>query len=169
MNFICMFINHFHVNRCLCTQPRFETEVWSNSEMAYCMEPIVYSSQFNSLSYVTMIVKRKINKNLNRGFKKSILFEYQCIQHESTYWGHYFLRLLLETGPLFYEAIRAICRAKAVPSFLSYFKTLSIGRVSEIEPSTPRSQWNFTLLCVSLSIFQDWNMVQPIPTANGDH
>ena len=33
----------------------------------------------------------------------------------------------------------AICRAKAVPSFLSYFKTLSIGPVPGIEPATSRS------------------------------
>ena len=71
----------------------------------------------------------------------------------------YLLGTLFFTSPtgdgtaILYEVIRAICRAKAVPSFLSYFKTLSIGRVPEIEPLTPRSQWNFTLLCVSLSIF----------------
>ena len=29
--------------------------------------------------------------------------------------------------------------AKAVPSFLSYFRTLSIGRAPGIEPATPRS------------------------------
>ena len=33
----------------------------------------------------------------------------------------------------------AICRAKAVPSFLSYFKTLSVGPVPGIEPATSRS------------------------------
>ena len=32
-----------------------------------------------------------------------------------------------------------ICRAKRVPSFLRYFKTLSIGPVSGIEPATSRS------------------------------
>ena len=30
----------------------------------------------------------------------------------------------------------AACSAKGVPSFLSYFKTLSIGPALEIEPST---------------------------------
>ena len=33
----------------------------------------------------------------------------------------------------------AICSAKEVPSFLSYFKTLSIGPAPEIEPATSRS------------------------------
>ena len=33
----------------------------------------------------------------------------------------------------------AVCRAKEVPSFLSYFETLSIGPVPEIEPATSRS------------------------------
>ena len=33
----------------------------------------------------------------------------------------------------------AACRAKEVPSFLSYFKTLSIGPASGIEPATSRS------------------------------
>ena len=43
---------------------------------------------------------------LNRTLKKKCtLFEWQCIQHESTNWGHYILRLQLETGPLFYVVI----------------------------------------------------------------
>ena len=33
----------------------------------------------------------------------------------------------------------AICRAKAVSSFLSYFKTLSIGLVPRVEPRTSRT------------------------------
>ena len=33
----------------------------------------------------------------------------------------------------------AACRAKEVPSFLSYFKTLSIGPAQGIEPTTSRS------------------------------
>ena len=33
----------------------------------------------------------------------------------------------------------AACRAKGVPSFLSYFKTLSIGPAPGIEPATSRS------------------------------
>ena len=41
----------------------------------------------------------------------------------------------------------AICRAKAVPSFLSYFKTLSIGPVLAIEPMISLS----TMLSVKLT------------------
>ena len=55
--------------------------------------------------------------------------------------GTLFLRLLLETGPPFYVVIRATRRSsrshyKGVPSFLSQFKTLSVGPVSGIEPAT---------------------------------
>ena len=32
----------------------------------------------------------------------------------------------------------AVCRAKTIPSFLRYFKTLSIGPASGIEPLTSR-------------------------------
>ena len=35
--------------------------------------------------------------------------------------------------------VPAVCSAKAVPSFLSYFKTLSIGPAPGIEPTTSRS------------------------------
>ena len=58
--------------------------------------------------------------------------------------GTLFLGLLLETAPPFYVVIRAtqelaICGAKAVPSFLSYFETLSIGLAQGIEAATSRS------------------------------
>ena len=33
----------------------------------------------------------------------------------------------------------AACRAKEIPSFLSYFNTLSIGPAPRIEPATSRS------------------------------
>ena len=54
-----------------------------------------------------------------------------------------FLRLLLETGPPLYVVHRAKRKSsrllgkgtKAVPSFLSYFKTLSIGLVPGIKPT----------------------------------
>ena len=52
--------------------------------------------------------------------------------------GILFVRLLLETRPLFYVVIRAVCREKAVPLFLSYL-TLSIGPVPGIDPATSRS------------------------------
>ena len=51
------------------------------------------------------------------------------------------LRLLLETGPPFTWSSEppdglAARIAKGVPSFLSQFKTLSVGPVSGIEPAT---------------------------------
>ena len=70
------------------------------------------------------------------------LFECQCIEHESANWGHYILRLLIETGPPFYVVSReglAGCSAKEGPSFLSHFKTLSVGPAPGIEPATSRS------------------------------
>ena len=48
-------------------------------------------------------------------------------------------------GPPFYMVIRVTwrssrCRAKEVPSFLSYFKTLSIGLAPGNEPATSLSE-----------------------------
>ena len=68
----------------------------------------------------------------------------QSILHESTNWGHYFYfsywrrdrHFTLQSEPR--EGL-AVCRAMGVPSFLSYFKTLSIGRTPGIEPATCRS------------------------------
>ena len=56
-----------------------------------------------------------------------------CIYHESANWGRYIN--VSYWRPPFYEGL-AICRAKAVPSFLSSFKTLSIGPTPGIEPAT---------------------------------
>ena len=59
-----------------------------------------------------------------------------------------FLRLQLEKGTPFYVVIRATdqglaaCSTKRVPSFLSYFKTLSIRLAPGIEPATFRSAVN---------------------------
>ena len=58
--------------------------------------------------------------------------------------GHYFLRLLLKEGRYFTWSSKpregqAVCRAKEVDSFLSYFKTLSSGLVPGIKPVTSRS------------------------------
>ena len=81
-------------------------------------------------------------------FKKCTLFESQCIQHEQ--------ELLYQLGTLFFYVSywtpdclftcsseprkgQAVCGAKEVPSFLSYFKTLSIGPAQGIEPTTSRS------------------------------
>ena len=77
--------------------------------------------------------------------KKSTLFGCQCIKYESTNWGHYFLRLLLETGSPFYVVIRATrsstrLQGKGI-TFISqlFFKTLSIGPAPGIEPASSRS------------------------------
>ena len=64
------------------------------------------------------------------------LFECQCIQHESTDWGHYFYvscwgrdcHFTWSSEP---REGQAACSAKRVPLFLRYFKTLSIGPGSE--------------------------------------
>ena len=90
------------------------------------------------------LLKAIKKKRRRRRRRKITLFECQFNQHESTNWGYYFLRVLLETGPPFYVVIRATwsstrCRARNVPSFLSYFKTLSFGSTSWIEPATFRS------------------------------
>ena len=61
------------------------------------------------------------------------LFECQCIQHESTDWGHHFYVSCWRRDCHFTWSSEpregpAACSAKRVPSFLRYFKTLSIGR-----------------------------------------
>ena len=50
--------------------------------------------------------------SLNMHLHLHFLFECQCIQHESANWGHYILRLQLETGPPFYVVIRATGRSR---------------------------------------------------------
>ena len=78
-------------------------------------------------------------------FKKCTLFECQCIQYENNDWGLYFYvsrwrrdrHLTWSSEPR--ESLSA-CSAKGVPSFLSYFKTLSIGPAPGIEPATSRSE-----------------------------
>ena len=59
-------------------------------------------------------------------------------------WGHYFCVSYWRRDCHFMWSSEpregpAICRAKAVPSFLSYFKTLSIGLALGIEPPTSQS------------------------------
>ena len=78
--------------------------------------------------------------------KKCTSFECQCIKHESTNWGHYFYashwrrdrHFTWSSEPRVDLAICWANMAKAVPSFLSYFKTLSIGSAPGIEPATSR-------------------------------
>ena len=76
--------------------------------------------------------------------KNFIWVSIQGILHESTNLGHYFYvsnwkrdrHFTWSSEPR--EGLGA-CTAKGVPSFLSYFKTLSIELAPEIEPATSRS------------------------------
>ena len=59
-------------------------------------------------------------------------------------WGHYFYVSNWKRDRHFTRSSEpreglAACTAKAVPLFLSHFKTLTIGPASEIEPATPCS------------------------------
>ena len=62
-----------------------------------------------------------------------------------TNWGLYFFYVSYWTPDCLFTCSSvprkglAVCRAKEVPSFLSYFKTLSIGPSQGIEPTTSRS------------------------------
>ena len=67
------------------------------------------------------------------------------IQHESTNWGHNLNVSYWRRNRQFYVVIRTTRRSghlqgqKAVPSFLRYFQTLSIGPAPWIESITTRS------------------------------
>ena len=65
-------------------------------------------------------------------------------KHESANWGHYFYVSYWRRDRHFTWSSQpreglAACSAKEVPSFLSYFKTLSIGPAPGIKPATSRS------------------------------
>ena len=71
--------------------------------------------------------------------KKSTFSECQCIWKESTNKKHNFLRdrhFTLSSEP---REVLSVCKAKGVPSFLSYFKTLCIDPAPRIELATSRS------------------------------
>ena len=72
---------------------------------------------------------------------KSTLFECQGVKHESTNWRHYFHISNWRQDHHFMWSSEprkglACCSATGVTSFLSYFKTLSIGVFPGIEPLT---------------------------------
>ena len=76
--------------------------------------------------------------------KKNILFECQSISHESTNWWHYFYVSYWRRDRHFTWSSEpreglAACSAKGLPSFLSYFRALSINTAQGIEPATFRS------------------------------
>ena len=71
---------------------------------------------------------------------------------QKCYLGSLFLRLLTETGPPFFVVIRATRRSSrlqysGVPSFLSYFKTLSAGPALGSNPRLPALQLSIILSC----------------------
>ena len=78
------------------------------------------------------------------GGKKRALFESQCIFHKSANWAHYFYvsywrwerHFTWSSEPREGQADYSV---KEVPSFLSYFKTLSKGPAPGIKPATSRS------------------------------
>ena len=78
---------------------------------------------------------------LSRKVKKSKTKKALFLSTQSTDWGHC-LTLVLEPWPPLYVIIRA--RAKAVLSFLSYFKTLSIVPAPGIEPTSRSTVKSFT-------------------------
>ena len=74
-------------------------------------------------------------------WQNSTLFECHCIWNESATLGHYCYVPSWRRGRHFTWSSKpreglAACTAKGVPSFLSYFKTLSIGPAPGIEPAT---------------------------------
>ena len=77
--------------------------------------------------------------------KKALYRECHCIEHESTNWRHYISisywrrdhHCTWSLKPC--KGLAVICKAKAVSSFLSYFKALIIGPAPDIEPVTSRS------------------------------
>ena len=101
--------------------------------------PVGFHSFLTRLDFTNMIIA---TKNILK--KKCTLFECQCIQHGSANWGHYINVSYWRRGCHFTWSSEpcedlAICWAKLVPLFLSYFKTLSIGLTPGIEPATSRS------------------------------
>ena len=71
--------------------------------------------------------------------KKCTFSECQCIWKESTNKKHNFLRdrhFTLSSEP---REVLSVCKAKGVPSFLSYFKTLCIDPAPRMELATSRS------------------------------
>ena len=118
---------------------------WTITKSSYWHQKGVFSKTFrydycrSSMFYTFLAFLKMVLQaiNVRNSLKQSIL-------HESTNWGRYFYffywrrdrHFTLQSEPR--EGL-AVCRAMGVPSFLSYFKTLSIGRTPGIEPTTCRS------------------------------
>ena len=74
--------------------------------------------------------------------QKRTTFERQCIKHEGTNWDTIFTSPTGDGTAIYTWSSEplegpAVCSAKTVPSFLSYFETLSIGPAPGIEPAWP--------------------------------
>ena len=103
------------------------------------------------VSHTSRFANDPFAKVLRRSSKKCTLFECQSSICTKVLLGNTILtsptgdRTAILGGhpshasPRIIEGCRAICSAKVVPSFLSYFKTLSIGPTPGIEPATFRS------------------------------
>ena len=97
---------------------------------------ILASNVVSGLKFIVQYKKNKV-KTKNPPY----YFVCQCIQHKSTNWGHFFTSPTRDGTTIFRwssdprEGL-AVCRAKAISSFFSYFKTLSIGLAPGVEPAT---------------------------------
>ena len=100
-----------------------------DKEPAVSLTSCSYSMYPNPLGFPALLVTSRISLILPCCNKKNALY----------------LSVIVFTGPSHFTWSSepregpAACKAKGVPSFLSYFKTLSIGPVPEIEPATSRS------------------------------
>ena len=101
-----------------------------------------------STPHCTFLFLKKENKLSSglcyRQLKKCTLFDFGVnVFDMKVLLGTLFLRFLLETRPPFYVVIRATRRTNRSQgkgsTFLSQFKTLSIGPATGIEPVTSRS------------------------------
>ena len=93
---------------------------WVNPESCYCVLLVDLSKSPHSY------------KRLPRKKKMHFIWVLMYLARKC-YFGTLFLRLLVETGPPFYVLV------PVTRSFLSHFKTLSVGTVPEIKPVTSRS------------------------------
>ena len=85
-------------------------------------------------------------------FKKMHFIWVSMYLAQKCYLGSLFLRLLTETETPFFVVIRATRRSsrlqyRGVPSFLSYFKTLSTGPALGSNPRLPALQLSIILSC----------------------
>ena len=103
-----------------------------------------HKNQIRQIILVCIVLKKIWTNGLLHGTQLLIVQNIHFIQvsrylARKCYLGTLFLRLQLEPRPPWSSEPRvglAACRAKGVPSFLSYFKTLSVGPALGIELTT---------------------------------